>query len=59
LEKAIKAYLGLLTAMKAVEGWQAIYADIAEIVKAAKNSVIVAEHSNSSNTENAGSQLAN
>jgi hemoglobin-like flavoprotein len=60
LEKAIKAYLGLLTAMKAVEGWQAIYADIAEIVKAAKNSVIVEGHSSSSNsnTEKADSQLA-
>ena len=46
LEVAIKNYLNLLTAMKNVENWKLIYADINEIVKAAKNSTITAKNSN-------------
>lgn len=38
LEKALRAYLGLLTAMKDVEEWSKLYADVKEVVKAAKNS---------------------
>ena len=40
LESAIKNYLALLTAMKNVENWKLIFADINEIVKAAKNSTL-------------------
>jgi hypothetical protein len=40
LEVALKNYLNLLTAMKSVENWKLIYADINEIVKAAKNSTL-------------------
>ena len=40
LEVAIKNYLSLLTAMKNVENWKLIFADINEIVKAAKNSTL-------------------
>ena len=40
LEVAVKNYLNLLTAMKSVENWKLIYADINEIVKAAKNSTL-------------------
>jgi type I site-specific restriction endonuclease len=35
LEQAIRAYLDLLTAMRTVEGWEMIYAEVNEIVKAA------------------------
>ena len=40
LESAIKNYLALLTAMKNVDNWKLIFADINEIVKAAKNSTL-------------------
>ncbi len=39
LEKNLKAYLNLLTAMKDVSGWETLYSDTNELVKAAKNSV--------------------
>ena len=38
LEKALRNYFNLLTAMKNVPGWEMIYADIHELVKSAKNS---------------------
>ena len=38
LETALRNYYNLLTAMKNVEGWQLLYADINEIVKSAANS---------------------
>lgn len=38
LEKALRDYYDLLTAMKDVSGWEMIYADINEIVKAAVQS---------------------
>jgi hypothetical protein len=38
LEKALKAYLVLLTAMKDVAEWSKLYSDLNEMVKAAKNS---------------------
>lgn len=40
LEKNLKAYLNLLTVMKEVPGWQLLYNDTNELVKAAKNSDI-------------------
>jgi Family of unknown function (DUF6261) len=40
LEKNLKMYLGLLTAMKNVPGWQLLYSDTNELVKAAKNSEV-------------------
>lgn len=44
LEAALKNYLNLLTAMKSVENWKLIYADINEIVKAAKNSTLATKN---------------
>lgn len=38
LEKNVKTYINLLTAMKSVAGWELIYSDTNELVKAAKNS---------------------
>ncbi|MCX8523157.1 DUF6261 family protein [Chryseobacterium formosus] len=38
LEKNLKTYLNLLTAMKDVSGWELLYNDTNELVKAAKNS---------------------
>lgn len=35
LERALRDYIGLLTAMRNVPGWEMIYADIHELVKAA------------------------
>ena len=40
LEKALKNYYSLLSAMKDVDDWKMIYADINELVKSAKNSTI-------------------
>lgn len=40
LEKNLKTYINLLTAMKDVSGWELLYSDTNELVKAAKNSVI-------------------
>lgn len=40
LEKALKSYLSLITVMKDISGWETFYADINELVKAAKNSSI-------------------
>lgn len=37
LEKNLKTYLNLLTAMKDVSGWELLYSDTNELVKAAKN----------------------
>lgn len=38
LEKNLKTYLNLLTAMKSVSGWELLYSDTNELVKAARNS---------------------
>ncbi|SFC08448.1 DUF6261 family protein [Kaistella jeonii] len=38
LEKNLKSYLNLLTAMKDVSGWELLYSDTNEMAKAAKNS---------------------
>ena len=38
LEKDLKAYINLLTSMKGVAGWELLYSDTHELVKAAKNS---------------------
>jgi len=38
LEKSLKSFLNLITAMKDVPDWQLFYADTNELVKAAKNS---------------------
>lgn len=38
LEKTLKSFFGLLTAMKDVTDWQLFYNDVNELVKAAKNS---------------------
>lgn len=38
LEKSLKSLLGLITAMKDVEDWKLLYADVNELVKAARNS---------------------
>lgn len=40
LEKNLKAYLNLLTVMKEVQGWELLYTDTNELVKAAKNSEV-------------------
>jgi len=40
LEKNIKTYLNLLTAMQSIAGWELLYSDTNELVKAAKNSDI-------------------
>lgn len=40
LEKNLKAYLNLLTVMKEVRGWELLYSDTNELVKAAKNSEV-------------------
>lgn len=38
LEKNLKTYMNLLTAMKDIPGWELLYSDTNELVKAAKNS---------------------
>ncbi|SEM30843.1 hypothetical protein SAMN05421856_102318 [Chryseobacterium taichungense] len=43
LEKALRSYINFITVMKDVTGWELFYADINELVKAAKNST-VADH---------------
>lgn len=40
LEKILKSFLGLITAMKDVQDWKLLYADLNELVKAAKNSTL-------------------
>ncbi len=40
LEKVLKSYLNLITAMKDVLGWELLYSDVNELVKAAKNSSV-------------------
>lgn len=40
LEQHLKSYLNLVTAMKDVQGWELLYTDNNELVKAAKNSSI-------------------
>lgn len=41
LESVLKSYFRLLTAMKDVAGWELLYNDINELVKAAKNSSLI------------------
>ncbi len=38
LEEALKSFLGLITAMKDLTDWKLFYAEVNELVKAAKNS---------------------
>lgn len=40
LEKAVRAYLNLSTAMKDIPDWTKLYYDLNEIVKASKNSTL-------------------
>lgn len=40
LEQTLKAFLNLLTAMKNVTDWKEVYAEVYELVKAAKNSTL-------------------
>ena len=40
LEQTLRSYLNLITAMKEVPGWELLYADINELVKAASNSKV-------------------
>jgi len=40
LERILKSFLGLITAMKDVQDWKLLYADLNELVKAAKNSTL-------------------
>ncbi|MDQ0594693.1 hypothetical protein QFZ37_003062 [Chryseobacterium ginsenosidimutans] len=40
LEKTLKSYINLLTVMKEITGWELLYSDTNELVKAAKNSEI-------------------
>jgi len=40
LERHLKSYLNLVTAMKDVQGWELLYTDNNELVKAAKNSSV-------------------
>ncbi|MBW8523609.1 hypothetical protein K0U91_12595 [Chryseobacterium chendengshani] len=40
LEKNLKTYINLLTAMKDVQDWELLYNDTNELVKAAKNSEV-------------------
>lgn len=40
LEKNLKSYISLLTAMKDVPDWELLYSDTNELVKAAKNSIV-------------------
>jgi hypothetical protein len=40
LEKTIKSFLSLITAMKDIPDWKLLYADLNELVKAAKNSTL-------------------
>ena len=40
LEQTLRSYLNLITAMKDVSGWELFYADVNELVKAAKNSTL-------------------
>ncbi|WP_175620587.1 DUF6261 family protein [Chryseobacterium schmidteae] len=46
LEKNLKTYLNLLTAMKDVPGWELLYSDTNELVKSAKNSDIKLQQNN-------------
>ncbi|MCD1117887.1 DUF6261 family protein [Chryseobacterium turcicum] len=46
LEKTLKSYLNLLTAMKDVPSWELLYSDTNELVKAAKNSDIQRKEEN-------------
>jgi len=40
LEKVLKSYINLITAMKDVQDWELLYSDMNELVKAAKNSSV-------------------
>ncbi|HBG41790.1 MAG TPA: hypothetical protein DDW85_10355, partial [Porphyromonadaceae bacterium] len=39
MEDALKDYLSLVTAMRTVDGWQDLYADIEEVVKTIKRAI--------------------
>ena len=40
LEKILKSFISLITAMKDIQDWKLLYADLNELVKAAKNSTL-------------------
>lgn len=46
LEKTLRSYLNILTAMKEVPDWQDAYAEINELVKSAKNSAVARKKNN-------------
>lgn len=46
LEKTLKSYFNLLTAMKDIPDWKEAYAEINELVKAAKNSAVARKKNN-------------
>ena len=46
LEKTLRSYFNILTGMKEVPDWQDAYAEINELVKAAKNSAVARKKNN-------------
>ncbi|MCX8523600.1 DUF6261 family protein [Chryseobacterium formosus] len=46
LEKTLKSYFNMLTAMKDISDWKDAYAEINELVKAAKNSTVARKKNN-------------
>ncbi|MCD0480272.1 hypothetical protein LPB90_17690 [Chryseobacterium sp. LC2016-29] len=46
LERSLRSYLNMLTALKEVPDWQDAYAEINELVKAAKNSAVARKKNN-------------
>lgn len=46
LEQALRTYLNLLKALKGVPGWEMVYSDVNELVKAAKNSEVKSRDAN-------------
>lgn len=51
LEKSLKDYLNLITAMKDIQGWKTLYLDLNELVKAAKNSNINRTYRNNTDSQ--------
>jgi hypothetical protein len=46
LEKTLKSYFAMITALKDVHDWKDAYAEVNELVKAAKNSTVVRKKNN-------------
>ncbi|MDQ0595213.1 hypothetical protein QFZ37_003582 [Chryseobacterium ginsenosidimutans] len=51
LEKILKSFINLITAMKDITDWKLLYAEINELVKAAKNSTIASPEKNNVSQE--------